>query len=54
MPLTFDTTDPLATQFALSKKAIGDLSRIYSITTSESQLMMMWLLEIEKKKDFKD
>ena len=24
------------------------------ITTSESELMMMWLLEIEKQKDFED
>ena len=53
-PLTFDTADPPATQFALSKKASGDLSRIHSITTSRSELMMMWLLEIEKNKDFED
>ena len=53
-PLTFDTADTLATQFALSKKASGDLSRIHSITTSRSELMMMWLLEIEKNKDFED
>ena len=53
-PLTFDTTDTLATQFALSKKAEGDLNRIHTITSSESERMMMWLLEIEKQKDFED
>ena len=47
-------SDPHATQFALSKKAIGDLDRTHGITTSESELMMMWLLEIEKNKDFED
>ena len=47
-------TDTLATQFALSKKASGDLNRIHNITTSRSELMMMWLLEIEKNKDFED
>ena len=53
-PLTFDTSHPLATQFALIKKAIADLQRIHSVATSESELMMMWLLEIEKEKDFED
>ena len=53
-PLTFDTSDPLATQFALIKKAVADLQRIHSITTSESELMMMWLLEIEKENDFEE
>ena len=40
-PLTFDTADTLATQFALAKKAMGDLDRVHKITTSKSQLMMM-------------
>ena len=53
-PLTFDTTDTLATQFTLSMKAKGDLDRIHTITTSDSELKMMWLLEIEKQKDFED
>ena len=43
-PLTFDTADTLATQFALAKKAKGDLARVHTITTIESELMMMWLL----------
>ena len=44
-PLTFDTADPLATQFALAKKAMGDLTHVHKITTSKSELMMMWLQE---------
>ena len=39
--LTFDTADTLATQFALAKKAKGGLARVHTITTSESELMMM-------------
>ena len=54
MPITFDTTNTLTTQFALSKKAIADLQDIHNIATSKSELMMMWLLEIEKEKNFKD
>ena len=38
--LTFDTTDPLATQFALIEKAIGDLRHIHGVTTSKSEMMM--------------
>ena len=53
-PLTFDTSEPLATQFAVIKKKIGDLQRIHDIATSKSKMMMMCLLEIEKKKDFED
>ena len=53
-PLTFDTTEPLATQFALINKAITDLNRIHNITTSKSELMMEWFAEIEKKKNFED
>ena len=39
--LTFDTSDPPATQFSLSKKMIGYLDRTHGITNSESELMMM-------------
>ena len=52
--LTFDTADTLATQFALSKKAKGDLKLIHTITTSDFELVMMLLPEIEKQKDFED
>ena len=52
-PLTFDTSEPLATQFAAIKKKIGDLQRIHDIVTSESERMIMWLLEIEKQKDLR-
>ena len=52
--LTFDTSDPHATQFAVIKKKIADLWCIHGIVTSESEIMMMWLLEIEKEKDFED
>ena len=53
-PLTFDTTSTLTTQFALSKKAIADLQRIHSVTTSKSEMMMESFLETEKEKDFED
>ena len=53
-PLVFDTSEPPATQFAVTKKKIGDLRPIRGIVTSESEMMMMWLLEIEKEKDFED
>ena len=33
---------------------MGGLTRVHKITTSKSELMMMWLLEIEKQKDFED
>ena len=39
-PLTFDTKDPLTSQFVLAKKAIADLRRVHGITTSEAQFMM--------------
>ena len=53
-PLTFDTVDTLATQFSLSEKASADLQRIHNITTSKTEMMVMWLLEIEKEKDYED
>ena len=53
-PLTFDTTKPLATQFALVNKAITDLNRIHNISTSKSELMMEWFAEIEMEKNFED
>ena len=53
-PLTFNTSKPLTTQFAMIKKKIGDLQRIHDIVTSDSEMMMMWLLAIEKQKDFED
>ena len=52
--LTFNTADPLTTQFALSKKAIADLQRIHGVATSETKLMMEWFREIEKEKDFEE
>ena len=33
---------------------MGDLTRVHNITTSKSELMMMWLLEIKKQKDSED
>ena len=36
------------------RKKIGDLQRIHDIVTSKSKIMMMWLLEIEKKNNFED
>ena len=53
-PLTFDISKPLATQFTVIKKQIRDLQCIHDIVTSESEMMMMWLLEIEKQKDFEN
>ena len=53
-PLTFHIANTLATQFALSKKASADRQRIHNIPTSRSEMTMMWLLEIEKEKDFED
>ena len=50
--LTFDDETPLATQFALVKKAIADLHSIHHIVTSESELTMEWYSEIEKEKDY--
>ena len=50
--LTFDDETPLATQFALVKKAIADLASIHRVVTSESELVMEWYSEIEKEKDF--
>ena len=50
--LTFDDETPLATQFALVKKAMADLLSIHHIVTSETELVMEWYAEIEKEKDF--
>ena len=33
---------------------MGDLTRVHKITTSKSELVMMWLLEVGKQKDFED
>ena len=53
-PLVFDGYNNLMTQFSAFKKCIQDLARIHHVTTSESEMMMEWLLQIERQKDFKD
>ena len=50
--LTFDDETPLATQFALAKKAMADLLSIHRVATSETELVMEWYAEIEKENDF--
>ena len=50
--LMFDDETPLATQFAIAKKAKADLLSIHGISTSETELVMEWYAEIEKEKDF--
>ena len=40
-PLTFDTSEPLATQFFVIKKKIADVRRNHGIVTSKSEMMMM-------------
>ena len=53
-PLVFDTDVPLATQFAVARKNIADLQRVHNIATSETELMMEWIADLEKEKDFED
>ena len=38
--LTFDTEEPLATQFTLIKKAIAAIQRTHGVATSKTELMM--------------
>ena len=54
MFLMFNISKPLTTQFAVIKKKIGDLQRIHNTVTSESEMMMMWPLEIETQNNFED
>ena len=53
-PIEFEGEDNLALQFVQKKKHIAELTRLHQIGSSESELMMEWMLELEKQKDFED
>ena len=52
--LTFHTDTPLAVQFAEAKRAVEQLLTLHGVTSSESDLMMTWLGDLEREKDFED
>jgi hypothetical protein len=53
-PLTFDGPETLKVQFNLRKKVILDLERLHQVKTSWSEMMMEWLLALEKEEEFED
>ena len=53
-PLTFDSPETLKVQFNLRKKVILDLQRLHQVETSWSEMMMEWLLALEKEEEFED
>ena len=52
--LTFHTDTPLAVQFAAAKRATEQLLTLHSVPSSEAELMMTWLGDLEREKDFED
>ena len=52
--LTFHTDTPLAVQFAEAKRAGEQLLTLHGVTSSESDLMMTWLGDLEREKDFEN
>ena len=52
--LTFDTDETLAIQFSKARKAIRDLQNKHSVATSEEELMMKWMVDLDGEKEFDD
>ena len=53
-PLTFKGPETLKVQFNLRKKVILNLERLHQVKTSWSEMMMEWLLALEKEEEFED
>lgn len=52
--LTFHTNTPLSVQFAEAQRAIEQLLTLHAVPSSKAELMMLWLGDLEREKDFKD
>ena len=52
--LTFDTDETLAVQFAKARKEMRDLQNKHGVATSEGELMMKWMVNLDGEEEFND
>ena len=52
--LRFDKSIPLSVQFAEVRRAMEQLLTLHGVTSSEAELMMLWLGDLKREKDFED
>ena len=52
--LTFDTSTPLYVRFAEAKRAMEQLVTLHGVLSSKDKLMMLWLGDLEREKEFED
>ena len=52
--LRFDKSTPLSLQFAEARQAMEQLLTLHGVTSSKAELMMLWLGDLKREKDFED